>query len=60
MFIIDWEVKDKVCNACIRGEKDICNIKLGNSDSMLVITLCEECRNEMVGLIRGKKELKRW
>lgn len=48
------EVKDSGhfhCNACIRGDKNCKDIRLGTQSMGTIITLCEDCRIKLIRLI---------
>lgn len=48
MIEVSQDTRGNFCNACIRGDNNCKNIRFGTPNFATVITLCEDCRNELI------------
>jgi hypothetical protein len=50
-MIVLIEIKEStrdLCNSCIRGNKNVKNVRFGTDNFGTVISLCEDCRNSLL------------
>lgn len=49
--------KNRYCNSCIHGDKDVKEIKYGSEDGILsCFNLCADCRKMLFELLKGENE----
>lgn len=47
--------KNRYCNSCIHGDKDVKEIKYGSEDGILsCFNLCADCRKMLFELLKGE------